>query len=271
MKKLEAALLLAETIRNISIFDCDLIICDADAKIIKYVRADTFDSNIKEGEIASAGVVKDVLSTRKPVKRLIPENVYGIKMKSSMQPLIEEDGTLSGVIGTATSLKTQDTLYKSSQSIATTSEEISATTEELSSSALLLAESLVNAKTAIENVISEINKTDNILKFVDEIADNSNLLGLNAAIEAARAGEQGQGFRVVADKIREMAEKSSESVKDIRKIINTIQKDTRNLVEIITKVTDLGHQQAASTEEIESAMQQLASSASDVERIAEIM
>ena len=109
------------------------------------------------------------------------------------------------------------------------------------------------------------------MKFVDEIADNSNLLGLNAAIEAARAGEQGQGFRVVADQIRKMAERSSESVKDIRRIIGTIQKDAEGLMKMVSSVADLGQQQAASTEEIESSMQQLATTASDVERIAEII
>jgi hypothetical protein len=271
MKKIDAALILADIIRNISILDCNLIICDADAKILAHVKAETFTTDTRIGTTASAGVVKDVLSSRKPIKRLVPESVYGIKLKASMQPIIEEDGTLSGVIGTATSLETQNALYTASQSIAATSEEISATTEELSSSALLLAESLIESKSAIENVITEIVKTDNILKFVDEIADNSNLLGLNAAIEAARAGEQGQGFRVVADQIRKMAERSSESVKDIRKIIKTIQKDISLLMEKVSKVAELGQQQAASTEEIESAMQQLATAASDVERIAEIM
>jgi hypothetical protein len=271
MTRLEAAINMAEIIRDINILDCDLLICDAEGTILKHVQAKTFNTNTKVGTKATGGAVSEVIASKKPVSKMIPENLYGIKLKASMIPLIEGDGTLSGVIGTATSLEAQNTLFTASQSIATTSEEISATSEELSSSALLLANSIVKSREAVEGVISEINKTDEILKFVDDIADSSNLLGLNAAIEAARAGEQGQGFRVVADKIREMAEKSSESVKNIRKIIKTIQKNTNGLLDMINKVADLGQQQAASTEEIESAMQELATAASEVETYAEKM
>jgi len=271
MKKLEAAIQIAELIKKLNILDCNILVCDAEARIVHFVQADSFKGDFKIGEIAGAGLVKDVLAEKKMVKRSVPEKFYGVKLKAIMTPIFEDDGTLSGVIGSATNVDAQESLHSASQSIASTTEEVSATTEELSASALTLAQSLLQIKSSIENVVTEINKTDEILKFVDHIADNSNMLGINAAIEAARAGEQGQGFAVVADKIRQMAENSTDSVKNIRKIIQTIQKEIKSLVKIVDSTVEQGQQQAAATEEIESVMQQLTTTASEVERIAEIL
>lgn len=271
MRKLEAAISLAKDIRDLSLLDCDVMIADAEGTILHFVQANTFKGNQTIGEKASGGLVASVLETRTLQKKVIPESVYGVKLKAVVAPIFEDDGTLAGVIGIASNMATQDTLHQASQSIAATSEEITATTEELVGSASALAESLVEVREKLENITSEISKTEDILKFVNEVADNSNLLGLNAAIEAARAGEQGQGFSVVADKIRQMAENSSDSVNDIRKIIKTIQKETSQLMEMINKASDQGQQQAAATEEIESAMQQLSTAANEIESVAEII
>jgi hypothetical protein len=271
MNKLEAVIKVADIIRDLNLLDCDVIICDKNARILEYIQPRTFKGSQKIGEIASAGLVKEVLTQGKLLKKIVPETVYGVKLKAIMTPVCDDDGIVLGVIGTASNMKTQDTLHLASQSIAATSEEITATTEELAGSAVKLAESLMSIKENLEKITNEITKTNDILKFVNGMANSSSMLGINAAIEAAKAGEQGQGFRVVADKIREMAVKSSVSVDDISKIIRTIQNETRNLLKTISVATDMGQQQAAATEEIESAMQQLSIAASEIEGVAGVM
>ncbi|MEI7811699.1 MAG: methyl-accepting chemotaxis protein [Ignavibacteria bacterium] len=100
-----------------------------------------------------------------------------------------------------------------------------------------VAEAVVTSAAKIQNLGKESYQIGEIIQVIDDIADQTNLLALNAAIEAARAGEQGRGFAVVADEVRKLAEKTTKATKEIAVMIKRIQQDTQSAIESIKKGT----------------------------------
>ena len=140
-----------------------------------------------------------------------------------------------------------------------------------------VAESTTVSAVTVKSLGKRSEDIGSIVSVINEIADQTNLLALNAAIEAARAGEQGRGFAVVADEVRRLAERTSKATKEISGMITAIQEETgkavgamnsgvsrvENGVKLANQAGEALHQIVSGVENVSEMIGQIATSAEE--------
>ncbi len=120
-----------------------------------------------------------------------------------------------------------------------------------------IAETVGTTAARVEDLGRSSDQIGEIIGVIDDIADQTNLLALNAAIEAARAGEQGRGFAVVADEVRKLAERTSKATKEIAQMIKGIQSETQSAVSAMQIGTQQVDQGVATTAQAGEALNEI--------------
>lgn len=241
----------APYINQFFIDDIGIFICDTQKVVWEAApRTFKFPQESYLGDKPDAQwIIYEAMQKGKRMVREVGEEAYGVAYVALGVPIFE-NSRLVGGISIYQSVEKKEKLLEiakhldltiktfdtSIQQIAAEAEELSATGQELGSIS--------------QETNSQVGETDEIIEVIRKIADQTNLIGLNAAIEAARVGEHGRGFAVVAEEVRKLAHTSSASTKDIRQTLDRIKAAVEHIYASVKEVTKAANHQAEVLTEI---------------------
>ncbi|MEA1982112.1 MAG: methyl-accepting chemotaxis protein, partial [Campylobacterota bacterium] len=197
----------------------------------------------KNASTENASISHELSTTALGVGNNVEESVTIVEQATSQAKAVQDE--IIHAISDAQESK--DDIVKANENLGTAREDIISLTSKVQNTAQTEAELSQN----METLSKDASEVKNVLVIISDIADQTNLLALNAAIEAARAGEHGRGFAVVADEVRKLAERTQKTLAEINATINVV----------VQSIGDASTQMSANSDEI----QELASIAQGVE------
>lgn len=214
-----------------------------------------------------------VIKSKQPMITEIEASKFGMPISVASFPLFDE-GDASEVVATfgiVTPKKTAAALREIANNLESSLSGIASAIEELAASAAEIHTNEQTLNKSIGDVIEISEEINEVSAFIKEIADETKMLGLNAAIEAARAGDAGRGFGVVADEIRKLSDQSKSTVPKIQKLTENIKTKVEEASSNSTKSLHSSQEQAAATEEITASIEEITSMSEELAKISKTL
>ncbi len=220
--------------------------------------------------IAPVAEVVQSIREKRPINTEFYNEQYDIHVRLSVAPVFDErdKDKVIGTFGLSMPRAVAVRLQNMANDLKKELEQSAAVIQELAASASEITTNQQQLHNNIENILALSEEINHILAFIKQIADETKMLGLNAAIEAARAGDVGRGFGVVAEEIRKLSDDSRETVSKIRELTDKI----KAAVEEAERNSDLtlsnSENQAAATEQVSASLTEIMNLAEKLAKIA---
>lgn len=227
-------------------------------KYILYEPACEFDIGIKTNDRVKPGSAADACMRSRQIEVITIDNkIYGTPYKAVADPIFDEEDRIIGSIIIGFNNEYEERLLETIQQFSASFQQVNANIQNISSGAQNLAKVGEKLSAITHQTKENLHQTEEIISIIRHIADQSKMLGLNAAIEAARAGEHGRGFSVVAEEIRRLSEQSNTSAKNVATILREIANSIDTVDNQSQETGAVSQEQAASTQEIAASMEEM--------------
>lgn len=239
-----------------------------DGKYIAYIPADSLNFGNKPGDPVKGSVSKRCLETGQNIEELISreKSAYGVPYAALAIPVKDGDKVV-GCVTTTQVVDKQQKLVSVADHMAAAAEELTAGMDGLEQKVQTVAIASNDLNNFSKELAAASKKTDDIVDFIRNVANQTNLLGLNAAIEAARVGEAGRGFGVVAEEVRKLASVSADSVNQITQALKVIRDSVDVLAHRSGTIDETINTQATAIKEMAQVSQSLAALATELNEL----
>jgi len=239
--------------------DIGVVIADT-TNVIGYRPGDTIDLKHKVGDrLLIEEPLYKTIKSGKGSNSIEPKEIFGVPFKAVTYPIKDSQGSVIGAIGISKSMKNKFEIEESSESLFASLQETSASVEEICEGSQKLFTMVENIVDYTKKAEEQIKESYEMLSLIQNIASQTNLLGLNAAIEASRAGDGGRGFSVVATEMRKLAKLSADSSGKVSETLTNMKDYIQNIECIVQQVHGVSQGQVAETEEITAVLEKITS------------
>ncbi|WP_200759776.1 methyl-accepting chemotaxis protein [Effusibacillus dendaii] len=242
-----------------SLFPMATLVLSDKTNILYYHEGDVKLDLIVGNPVNKGSVTAKTLEAGKTIRQSVAkeQSRFGLAFNVISVPIYDEKGKIEGALTVILSRDKEERISIAAEELAASVIQMNDWAQHIANNATQLSDSINEISINCQKVVESVDDNSKIVDVVKSIANQSNMLGINAAIQAAHAGEYGRSFGVVANEIRTLAERSRESSENILKSMTEMKTRVNSVMEEVEEELVSTREMASGIQQINAAIQQL--------------